>query len=66
MEGNVPHLLFYGAALTVAAIGYRAFKRAAKRAHERVADEDRERRTGATGTLHRDPESGRYRIRRDY
>lgn len=65
MEGALPHLLFYAAAAGVAAIGYRAFTRAAERVHERSRNAAREEETGAAGTLERDPETGRYRIRRD-
>ena len=63
LEGAVPHLLVYAAAAGVATLGYRAFKRAAERVHEREAEKLREAETGAKGTLHRDPETGRYRVR---
>ena len=65
MEGWVPHLLFYAAAVGVATLGYRAFKRAADKVHEKHAEQLREHETGAGGTLHRDPETGRYRVRSD-
>ena len=65
MEGVVPHLIFYAAAAGVAAIGYRAFKRSAERVHERMREMEREARTGASGTLQRDPATGRYRLKRD-
>ena len=65
MEGVVPHLLFYAAAAGVAAFGYRAFKRAAENAHRKHTEATREAETGAAGTLHRDPETGRYRVRAD-
>ena len=63
MEGVVPHLLFYAAATGVAAIGYRALTKAAERVHKRHDEMVREAETGAKGTLHRDPETGRYRVR---
>ena len=65
MEGWVPHLLFYAAAVGVGAVGYRAFKRAAERVHEQTRQRVREAETGAGGTLERDPETGRYKLRRD-
>ena len=65
MEGWVPHLLFYAAAVGVGAVGYRAFKKAAERVHKRTRQQVREHETGAAGTLERDPETGRYRVRRD-
>ena len=65
MEGALPHLLFYAAAAGVATLGYRAFKRAAEKAHQRHAAEQRECETGAAGTLQRDPETGRYRVSND-
>ena len=61
----MPHLLFYAAAVGVGAVGYRAFKRAAERVHERTRRMQRENETGATGTLERDPDTGHYRVRRD-
>ena len=65
MEGALPHLLFYAAAVGVGAFGYRAFKKAAERVHERTRQMQREQRTGAVGTLERDPETGHYKVRRD-
>lgn len=65
MEYAMPHLLFYAAAAGVAAIGYRAFKRAAERVHKRHEEAVREAETGASGTLVRDPQTGRYRVNAD-
>ena len=65
MEGWVPHLLFYAAAAGIGALGYRAFTKAAERVHERTRQQVRESETGAAGTLERDPETGRYRLRED-
>ena len=65
MEGALPHLLFYAAAVGIGAFGYRAFKRAAKRVHERTEQLRREAETGAAGTLERDPDTGHYKLRRD-
>lgn len=65
MEGWVPHLLFYAAAIGVGAFGYRAFTKAASRVHEARRREVREAQTGAAGTLARDPETGRYKVSRD-
>ena len=65
MGAWMPHLLFYAAAAGVATLGYRAFKRAADKVHQRHAEQLREEETGAKGTLQRDPETGRYRVRAD-
>ena len=65
MEWAVPHLMFYAAAAGVAAFGYRAFKRAAERAHRRFDEARREAETGAEGTLVFDEDTGRYRLRAD-
>ena len=61
----MPHLLFYAAAAGAAAIGYRALTKAAERVHERHRQAVREAETGSAGTLERDPETGRYRVRAD-
>ena len=65
MEGPLPHLVFYAVAVGIGALGYRAFKRAADRVHERARQMQRESETGAAGTLERDPVTGHYKLRRD-
>jgi hypothetical protein len=46
-------------------LGYRSFIREAERVTARVRRAEQEARTGATGTLVKDPETGEYRLERD-
>jgi membrane protein implicated in regulation of membrane protease activity len=45
--------------------GYRKFVADAERLSKINKRAEEERRTGATGTLIKDPETGEYRVRRD-
>jgi len=45
--------------------GYRKFVLDAERLAKQQRRSEQERRTGATGTLVKDPETGEYRLRRD-
>ncbi|MCC6205528.1 MAG: hypothetical protein IT533_11090, partial [Hyphomicrobiales bacterium] len=45
--------------------GYRAFVREAERVTAKVRREERQARTGANGTLVRDPKTGEYRVAKD-
>ena len=45
--------------------GYRKFVADAERLAKQHRRSEEERRTGATGTLVKDPETGEYRLRRD-
>ncbi|MFT4161253.1 MULTISPECIES: hypothetical protein [Shinella] len=45
--------------------GYRKFVTDAERLSKQRRRTEEERRTGATGTLVKDPETGEYRLRRD-
>lgn len=49
----------------IAWLGYRKFIADAERLTKARRHKDEERRTGATGTLVKDPETGEYRLRRD-
>jgi len=53
--------------LVAAAIwfGYRKFVGDAERLTRQRRNAEKERRTGADGTLIKDPETGEYRLRRD-
>ena len=44
---------------------YRRFVRDAEKLTTRSKQEERERQTGAMGTLVKDPATGEYRVRRD-
>lgn len=61
----MPQLLFFAAVAAAGWIGYRAFVREAERVHRRVRRTEQEVKTGAQGTLVRDPETGIYRLRKD-
>jgi len=58
-------LVFFAAVGIAAYVGYRAFVREAERLTARVRRAERERATGTTGTLVKDPETGEYRLARD-
>jgi len=49
----------------IAWFGYRKFVADAERLSRERRRSEEERRTGATGTLVKDPETGEYRLRRD-
>jgi membrane protein implicated in regulation of membrane protease activity len=61
----MPQLLFFAAVGVLAWYGYKSLTRAAERTHEKVRAQSREVKTGAQGTLVRDPETGEYRLRKD-
>ena len=61
----MPQLIFFALVGLVAFLGYRAFIREAERVTARVRRAEQEARTGATGTLVKDPETGEYRLERD-
>jgi membrane protein implicated in regulation of membrane protease activity len=61
----MPQLLFFAAVGVLAWVGYKSFLKSADRVHEKVRAQSKEMRTGAQGTLVRDPETGEYRLRKD-
>jgi membrane protein implicated in regulation of membrane protease activity len=61
----VPQLIFFALVGLAAWLGYRSFIREAERVTARVRRAEQEARTGATGTLVKDPETGEYRLERD-
>lgn len=58
-------LIFFALVGAVAIYGYRSFKREAARVSARVRQAESEARTGAHGTLVKDPETGEYRLPKD-
>lgn len=58
-------LIVYGLICAAALYAYRAFKRESQRVALRVKHAEEERRTGANGTLVKDPETGEYYVERD-
>lgn len=57
----MPQLIFLVILIALAVYGYRSFKREAKRVSQKVRQAEQEARTGASGTLIRDPKTGIYR-----
>lgn len=58
-------LIFLAAVAAIGYFGYRAFLREAERVTAKVKRAERERQTGTTGTLVKDPETGEYRLAKD-
>ncbi|MCP8897190.1 hypothetical protein KYK29_19870 [Shinella daejeonensis] len=58
-------LIFLLLVVGVAWLGYRKFVADAERLSRSRRKAEEERRTGADGTLVKDPETGEYRLRRD-
>ncbi|MEO0543753.1 MAG: hypothetical protein AAFY99_08035 [Pseudomonadota bacterium] len=61
----MPQLLFFGAVAAVAYVGYKRFLAEAERVSQKVREAEKEKQTGAIGTLREDPETGEYRIMKD-
>ena len=57
--------IFFAVIGIAAYFGYRAFVREAERVTAKVRREERQARTGANGTLVRDPKTGEYRVAKD-
>ena len=61
----MPQLIFLAVIGAAAYFGYRAFVKEAQRVTARVRRAERERQTGTTGTLVKDPKTGEYRLAKD-
>lgn len=61
----VPQLVFFALVGLAAYVGYRSFLKEAERVTARVRRDEKQARTGAQGTLVKDPETGVYRLERD-
>ena len=61
----MPQLIFFAVIAIVAYFGYRAFIREANRVTAKVRRARDEQRTGANGTLVKDPKTGEYRLAKD-
>ncbi|MEL6201546.1 MAG: hypothetical protein AAFR39_04220 [Pseudomonadota bacterium] len=61
----MPQFLFFGAVAAVAFYGYKRFVAEAERVSKKVREAEKEKQTGAIGTLKEDPETGEYRIMKD-
>ena len=60
----MPQLILIAVVGAVAWFGYKRFLAEADRVNARVQEAEREKKTGAQGTLIEDPETGEYRIRK--
>lgn len=61
----MPQLIFFAVIGIAAWFGYRAFLREAERVTAKVRRAKDEVRTGAHGTLVKDPKTGEYRLAKD-
>ena len=61
----MPQLVFFALVGLAAYVGYRSFIKEAERVTARVRRDEKQARTGAQGTLVKDPETGVYRLERD-
>ena len=61
----MPQLIFFVLVGVVAYIGYRSFIKGADRITAKVCRNEKQRQTGANGTLVKDPKTGEYRLEED-
>ena len=61
----MPQLLFFAVIGVVAYVGYRSFVREAERVTAKARRAETQRRTGAQGTLVKDPVTGEYHLTKD-
>lgn len=61
----MPQLILLAVVGVVAYFGYRSFVKEAERVTAKVRRAERQRATGAQGTLVMDPKTGEYRLARD-
>jgi len=61
----MPQIIFFIVIGVAAYFGYRAFLREAERVTAKVRRAERERATGSSGTLVKDPKTGEYRLAKD-
>lgn len=61
----MPQIIFFVAVGIVAYIGYRTFVREAERVTAKIRRAEQQKKTGANGTLVKDPKTGEYRVAKD-
>ncbi|MDE1991816.1 MAG: hypothetical protein KGI75_04905 [Rhizobiaceae bacterium] len=61
----MPQIVFLAVAVGGLWLLYRRFVREARKLSEKSRRTESERRTGAIGTLVKDPKTGEYRVKRD-
>lgn len=58
-------IILLGAVTFIGWLGYKSFVKQAEKVSARVREAEKERETGAQGTLIQDPETGEYRVKQD-
>jgi len=61
----MPQLIFFALVGAVAYVGYKSFIKEAERVTTKVRRAEKQAKTGANGTLVKDPETGEYRLAKD-
>jgi membrane protein implicated in regulation of membrane protease activity len=61
----MPQILFFAAVGVLAWFGYKSLLKTAGRVNEKAKEQKGEKKTGAQGTLIKDPDSGEYHVRKD-
>ncbi len=61
----MPQLIFFAVVGVAAYVGYRSFVKEAERVTARVRRAEKQSRTGAIGTLVKDPKTGEYHPAKD-
>ena len=61
----MPQIIFFAVLGVVAYVGYRSFVREAERVTAKARRAEAERRSGANGTLVKDPRTGEYHLMKD-
>jgi membrane protein implicated in regulation of membrane protease activity len=61
----MPQLIFFALVGAVAYFGYKSFIKEAERVTAKVRRAEKQAKTGANGTLVKDPETGEYRLAKD-
>lgn len=58
-------IILLGAVTLIGWLGYKNFVKQAEKVSAKVREAEKERKTGAQGTLIQDPETGEYRVKTD-
>lgn len=61
----MPQLIFFAVVGTAAYFGYKHFVREAERVTAKIRRQEKQARSGTTGTLVQDPKTGEYRLAKD-
>ena len=61
----MPQIIFFAVLGVVGYVGYRSFVREAERVTAKARRAEAERRSGANGTLVKDPRTGEYHLMKD-